>query len=165
MANAALRQASVPQSDLRPARTSLRRSAVRARITLRNDLAESSRLSRFVEAFAAEHHVAADEAARLQVILEELLTNVVKYGYEGASRQGSVSVVLALDGDRLTIEFDDDGVAFDPLTHQAPDLQLSVEDRPVGGLGLHILRSLADEAHYRRDGDHNRLSLVRRIVR
>ena len=134
-------------------------------ITLRNEMAESARLVRFIDAFAAKHRLPADEVARLQVILEELLTNVVKYGYRGALGHGSVAVALALEGDRLAIEFDDDGVAFDPLTHQAPDLQLPAEERPVGGLGLHLLRSLTDEAHYRRDHDRNHLSLVRRIAR
>jgi anti-sigma regulatory factor (Ser/Thr protein kinase) len=128
-------------------------------------MAEVARLVRFADAFAAGHRLPADEAARLQVILEELLTNVVKYGYRGTSAQGSITVALAFDGNNLAIEFEDDGIAFDPLSHQAPDLHLSAEERPVGGLGLHLLRSLTDKGHYRRDLDRNHLSLVRRIAR
>ena len=165
MQSAASRHETVPQFNRRSAGKSLTRTAVRDCITLRNEMAEVARLVRFIDAFAAKHRLAADEVARLQVILEERLTNVVKYGYRGALGHGSVTVALALDGDRLVIEFDDDGVPFDPLTHQAPDLQLPAEDRPVGGLGLHLLRALTDEAHYRRDLDRNRLSLARRIVR
>ncbi|HUN50786.1 MAG TPA: ATP-binding protein [Candidatus Sulfotelmatobacter sp.] len=138
---------------------------MQAQITLQNRLSETGRLVHFVENFAAAHGIAADEVARLQVILEELLTNVVKYGYAEPAGQGSISVALALERGRLSIEFDDDGVAFDPLTHQPPDLERAVEERPVGGLGLHILRALADEAHYRRQGGRNHLSLVRRIGR
>ena len=138
---------------------------MRAHITLQNRLSETARLTPFVERFAAAHGLAADEAARLQVILEELLTNVVKYGYAETAGRGSIAVTLALEDGRLSIEFDDDGIAFDPLTHQPPDLALPAEQRPVGGLGLHILRSLADEAHYRREDGRNHVSLVRRVVR
>jgi len=165
MQSAASHRVDEPKFQGRSARMSLRRTAVRDCITLRNEMAESVRLVRFVDAFAAKHGMPADEVARLQVILEELLTNVVKYGYSGALGQGSIAVALVLEGDRLTIEFDDDGRAFDPLTHQAPDLQLPTEERPIGGLGLHLLRSLTDEAQYRRDGNRNHLSLVRRIAR
>jgi serine/threonine-protein kinase RsbW len=165
MQNAAGQQAEIPPFDPSSARKSLRRTAVRDRITLRNEMTEVARLVEFVDAFATKHGIPADEVARLQVILEELLTNVVKYGYRGGLGHGSIAVALARDGDRIVIEFDDDGVAFDPLTHQAADLQLPADERPVGGIGLHLLRSLTDEAHYRRERDRNHLSMVRRIGR
>jgi len=75
-----------------------------------------------------------------------------------------IEVVLSLNAGELTIDFSDDGRPFDPLIAAPPDLDQPLADRPVGGLGLHILRSLVDHARYRRDGDRNRLVLTRAIA-
>jgi serine/threonine-protein kinase RsbW len=63
----------------------------------------------------------------------------------------------------LTIEFGDDGQAFNPLDRVAPDLSEPLESRPVGGLGLHMIRELADEAHYSRRDGRNVVRLSRRV--
>jgi serine/threonine-protein kinase RsbW len=116
----------------------------------------------FVGSFVREQGLAADEAARILILLEELVTNLVKYGYPDRAEPGQAEIVLALDGSRLQIEFIDDGCAFDPLAAAPPNLEEPVEDRQVGGLGLHILRSMTVEARYERRNEKNvtRLSRV-----
>ena len=111
-------------------------------------------LQGFVAIFAAEHELAADDRARILIVIEELFTNLSRYGYPSQSEpEGVADVALELEGSQLTIEFGDDGRAFDPLANAAPNLDQPAETRPIGGLGLHIVRELADEAHYsRRDG-------------
>jgi anti-sigma regulatory factor (Ser/Thr protein kinase) len=121
------------------------------------------RVPEFVAAFATAHGLAAVETARISVVLEELLTNLVKYGYPTRTEPGVVDIALELDGTRLTIELVDDGAAFDPLAQAAPDLGLPPETRPVGGLGIHIVKALADEAHYSRRDDRNVIRLIRRV--
>ena len=64
---------------------------------------------------------------------------------------------------RLRISFVDDGQPFDPLAFRGPDLEEAAEERGIGGLGIHIVRSLVDQARYRREDDRNHLHLVRRI--
>ena len=138
---------------------------MRASITLRGEAAELARLEAFAEKFACNSGLADDERARLLVILEELFTNVVKHGYSAQSAAGSVAVALGWKHGRLTIDFVDDGPPFDPLAHSAPDLDAPVEQRPIGGLGIAIVRALIDQARYCRKGHRNHLHLVRRLAR
>ena len=135
---------------------------MRASITLRGEAAELVRLEAFAEAFARNCALADDERSRLLVILEELFTNVVEHAYEGAA--ASVAVTLGWKHGRLTIDFVDDGPPFDPLAHSAPDLDAPLEQRPMGGLGIAIVRAFVDRARYCRKGDRNHLHLVRRIA-
>jgi anti-sigma regulatory factor (Ser/Thr protein kinase) len=121
-------------------------------------------LQGFVATFAAEHGLAADDRARILIVIEELFTNLSRYGYPSQSEpEGMAEVTLELEGSQLTIEFGDNGQAFDPLANTAPNLDQPVKTRPVGGLGLHIVRALADEAHYYRRNGRNVIRLSRRV--
>jgi anti-sigma regulatory factor (Ser/Thr protein kinase) len=133
-------------------------------LALRNDDAELDRLVEFAGEFARNNSLPDEERSRLLIILDELFTNVVKYGYEGRPIEGHIEVNLSLDSGRLLIEFVDDGVPFDPLQSTPPDLDQPVEERPLGGVGLAIVRALVEEAGYRRDGDRNRLTLGRKVA-
>lgn len=118
----------------------------------------------FVATFAAEQGLAADDRARILIVLEELFTNLSRYGYPNQSEpMGIAEVTLELEGSRLTIEFGDDGQAFDPLANAAPNLDQPANTRPVGGLGLHIVRELADESHYSRRDGRNVIRISRRV--
>jgi anti-sigma regulatory factor (Ser/Thr protein kinase) len=142
---------------------------MKARLNLRNDNADLVRLSEFASEFTLRHKLADEDSARLQIILDELFTNVVKYGYEGATGEGHpaghIEVALSLEADRLIIEFIDDGCPFDPLASSPPDLDVPVEEREIGGVGVALVRALVDEAEYRRDDDRNRLTLGRTVLR
>jgi serine/threonine-protein kinase RsbW len=137
---------------------------MQSRLIIRADSAAMRQVDGFVASFVREKGIAADEAARILILLEELLTNLVKYGYPDRAEPGQVEIALALDGSRLQIEFIDDGCAFDPFAAPPPNLDEPVEDRQVGGLGLHILRSLTDEARYERRIDKNVTRLFRVVA-
>ena len=138
---------------------------VTASLTLRTDPAELRRLTAFAEGFAGRHALPPAEWARLAILLEELFTNAVNHGYPIPGSPGRIEVVLDCAGERLTIEFSADGAAFDPLKAALPDLERSPAHRPVGGLGLYIVRALADESHYRREPGRNRVFLTRHVDR
>ena len=70
---------------------------------------------------------------------------------------------LAIDGDLLTLDFRDEGAPFDPLSTEPPDLEADIMDRPIGGLGLYLIRQIAEETHYRRVDDANLLRVTLRI--
>jgi serine/threonine-protein kinase RsbW len=137
---------------------------MRASIALRSEATELTRLEAFAEAFARDCGLADDERARLLIILEELFTNVVAHGHGAQFTAGNVAVALGRRRGRLTIDFIDDGLPFDPLAHPGPDLETPAEQRPIGGLGIAIVRALVDQARYRRKGDSNHLHLVRRLA-
>jgi anti-sigma regulatory factor (Ser/Thr protein kinase) len=138
---------------------------MRASLKVRAERGAMRELEGLVEKFAAEQGLAADDKARTLIVIEELLTNLAKYGYADRSEvRGTAEVTLELEGNRLTIEFDDDGDAFDPFGKTAPDLNQAAESRPIGGLGLHMVRELAEEATYSRRNGRNVVRLCRRVT-
>jgi serine/threonine-protein kinase RsbW len=132
-----------------------------ALLGLRGVAAELGRLTDFAEKFARHHGLPEAERSRLLIILEELFTNAVNYGYPEGAAAGRIEISLAVKQGRLEIGFSDDGRPFDPIAHDPTDLDRPLDERPIGGLGVHLLRSLVDEARYRRDGGRNRLDLIR----
>jgi serine/threonine-protein kinase RsbW len=133
-----------------------------ASVTLRNERGESIRLGDFAAGFARENGLPDDERTRLLIILEELFTNAVAYGYAPGAT-GGITVTLQRERCRLVIDFVDDGQPFDPLAFPEPDLDVPEEERAIGGLGIHIVRSFVDEARYNWKNGRNHLHLVRRI--
>jgi serine/threonine-protein kinase RsbW len=104
------------------------------------------------EAFLAKHAVSDRTAAQMLVALDEIVSNIFAHGV----REGepTVAVRLHVTDTRIAGEIVDDGIAFDPLGAAPPDTGLSLEDRPIGGLGLHIVRRTMDDISY--DRDHGR---------
>ncbi len=113
-----------------------------------------------LETFAEQEGWTSKLEFEVKLVVEELFTNVVNYGdCPGAP----VQIDFMSEQDRLTIEMADSGRPFDPLVDTPePDTTSSVEDRAIGGLGVHLVLTMMDEARYRRDGDLNRLTLVKR---
>jgi serine/threonine-protein kinase RsbW len=137
---------------------------MQSRVSVRADSAAMRQVDAFVAAFVSEQGIAADDAARVLILLEELLTNLVKYGYPDRAEPGRAEIALALNGSRLEIEFIDDGCAFDPMAGPSPNLDEPLEERPIGGLGLHLLRSLTEVVRYERRDNKNVIRLSRSIA-
>ncbi|MYE11019.1 MAG: ATP-binding protein [Gammaproteobacteria bacterium] len=115
-----------------------------------------------IEAFCNAQAWPADVVFQIGLVVEELGINVVNYAYEdGAEHEFSISVTS--DDGSLTLEIVDGGQAFDPLEDAPePDLDASLEDRPIGGLGVYLVRTIMDELSYRREDGHNRLTAIKR---
>ena len=94
--------------------------------------------------------------------IEELVTNCIKYGYVD-SNEHLIDVDMRVTDGRLVVHVTDDGRAFNPLEAAAPDLSLPLEERPVGGLGLHLLRTMSDAMTYERRDHRNSTTLVKRL--
>ena len=138
---------------------------MKAKLRLRNTPADATRLREFVTTFAGQRGLSETDRRHLQIIFDELFANLVTHGYGAARSDGQIDVSLSLERDRLTIEFVDDGRPFNPLAAPPADLELPVAARPVGGIGIPIVRALVDEIGYARFGNRNRLTLVRSIRR
>ncbi len=121
---------------------------------------ELQRLASAVDRLAADDGWPESLAFKVNLILEELALNVIRYGHdEEGLHEVDIRIVSRADG--LTIEMTDDGRPFDPLTDAAaPDLDASVEDRRIGGLGIHLTRSMTSEMRYRREDGKNCLTLT-----
>jgi anti-sigma regulatory factor (Ser/Thr protein kinase) len=138
---------------------------IEASLSVRADAEATGATVRFLGAFLRQHGVAGDDIARCLIVLEELVSNLVKYGYADEASRGTVTVTLRLADDRLRVEIVDDGREFDPFARPAPDLDAPLEERPVGGLGLHLVKGLMDETSYRRQDGRNITEIGRRVVR
>ena len=131
-------------------------------IRLANRLPEIARLAELIEAFGAEHGVPERAVFNLTLSLDESLTNVIEYAFPDGGEH-EILVRLSLDEMALQAEVTDDGPPYDPTLRPDPDTSLSVEDRPIGGLGVYFAKRMMDRVEYRRDPGANRLTLVRLI--
>jgi serine/threonine-protein kinase RsbW len=118
-----------------------------------------SALSEFVRGGAVGAGIAEDELAKLDLVLEEVLINVARYAY--TPETGAVEVAYSQAGPRkLHVEIADFGRVFNPLEADPPDFSLGLADRPIGGLGVFLVRSMVDSIAYRREEDRNILSFT-----
>ena len=123
-------------------------------IQLKNNLSELESLNKVVAEFAERHHLSSKVLFNLNLALEEILTNVISYAYDDKDEH-QITVRLFLEQGQLKVEVEDDGRPFNPLEAPEPDLSKSLEERPVGGLGIHLVRKLMDELEYRREEGRN----------
>jgi len=129
------------------------------RLTLPASAGSISALSEFVRGGAVAAGVAAKEFEKLDLILEEILINVARYAY--TPETGVVEVAYTPAGSsKLRVEIADFGRVFNPLEVDPPDLSRGLADRPIGGLGVFLVRSMVDSISYRREEDRNILSFT-----
>ncbi len=96
---------------------------------------------------------------RVHLVIEELLLNIADYGYDGGVHEVEVNFIS--ESDALTIEIVDDGRPFDPLSDAPlPDVSASADERPIGGLGIHLVKNMMDDMRYRRENGKNHLTMV-----
>jgi|HubBroStandDraft_6_1064221.scaffolds.fasta_scaffold1354519_2 serine/threonine-protein kinase RsbW len=120
-----------------------------AELTARQDAI--SALTRRVAAFLADSGIDARAAYHVELVLDELLTNVATHG--GA--EAPVHVSLTISPDRVVAEVVDSGIAFDPCVARNVDVTAGLEERPVGGLGLLLVQRMTESLAYERAGDRN----------
>lgn len=135
---------------------------LRDSIDLDNDVRQVSALNHFIRSVASRMGMAEKPARNLQLAVEEIVVNVMHYAYP-PGETGRVHVEATSDGRMVRITVSDEGVAFDPTAVAEVDTTRSAEDRPVGGLGVHLARHLADSIHYERVGEQNVLTLTKMI--
>ena len=114
----------------------------------------------FVEQALAGLNTPASERDKIMMALDEALTNVVLYAYPEDCR-GTVGIQLRRDDNTITAEIVDHGKPFDPTAHPAPDITLPIEQRPIGGLGIHLMRNLMTSLRYYRKQGENHLVLTK----
>jgi anti-sigma regulatory factor (Ser/Thr protein kinase) len=136
-------------------------------LRLRNDLAELERLGVAIEAFGARHGLSTAAIFDVHLALDEILTNVISYGYDD-DQPHAVTVRLSIDGAhrprRVQVEVEDDGRAFNPLAVVPPDVDAPVEERPIGGLGIFLVRRVMDDLEYRRQQGKNVLVMRKALA-
>ena len=131
-------------------------------ITIVNQGGELARVAGLLDRLAAEHHLAPEVLADMQVALDEVLTNITNYAYTDDAEH-EIRIRFKVSGDMLEAVIEDDGASFDPLAIPAPGVSAPLRERRVGGVGIHFVRSLMDHVAYVRAGERNRLVLRKRF--
>jgi serine/threonine-protein kinase RsbW len=127
-------------------------------ITLPADLAHLQAFLEQADHWAREAGLSEKKVQDIALATEEALVNIFHYGYREG--EGEVAMACRIAPETLTLEIRDTGQPFNPLSREDPDTSLSLEDRPIGGLGIFLIKQLMDEVHYRREGDQNILTVV-----
>lgn len=130
-------------------------------LVIRNEIGELNRLVSFLEGLEEEWNLPPALVPSLNLALEEALSNVIFYAYEKGT-ENQISLEFSLKGKEMTVVISDEGKPYDPTQKEDPDLNLPVEDRPIGGLGIFLIRQIMDEVKYSREDRKNRLTLVKR---
>ncbi len=131
-------------------------------LTLKNEVEELNKLPEFVESVCEKAGVDILLVTSLNLALEEAVTNVVLYAYQES--KGLVDIDAVYDEKQIKFIITDSGIAFDPTKKEAVDTTLGVEERSIGGLGIHLVRQIMDSVDYERVNEKNVLTLQKNLT-
>ncbi|CAA7627482.1 SpoIIE family protein phosphatase [Magnetospirillum sp. SS-4] len=158
-----VRMMTPPAQPLPPSPSAAAMEPDRLGVTIANDVSELERLAGLVDAFVEKHALPEKLAFNLNVCLDELITNIISYGYDDEDPHDIV-VNFSYDGREFVTEIIDDANEYDPFTQAPePDLDLEVDDRPIGGLGVFLVKEFMDRTEYRHE-DRRNVTVLRKTV-
>lgn len=131
-------------------------------LTLHNDVQEVPQLASFIDEVAEACGIDMATTMSLNLAMEEAVVNVMNYAYP-AGTVGNVDIDAEFADGQLTFVLSDSGTPFDPTQAGTPDLTLDAEERPIGGLGIFLVRQIMDTIVYRRSDGKNILTLTKNI--
>ena len=131
-------------------------------IILTNDISEISKLNEFVEEIGNEFSLTPDVVFNVNLVLEEAIVNVINYAYPKEKHE-SIHLSAQLHEDSIVFVLTDTGMQFDPTKAPEADITLSLEDRPIGGLGIFLIRQIMNEVSYERIDGKNVLTLSKKL--
>lgn len=132
----------------------------RLELFFRNSADEAPRMARKVEQFLTDKEVAEPIINKILLCVDELITNIIAHAYTD-NEEHAVELQCTVAPTYLILELRDDGVEFDPTKQTRASTEGSLEERSVGGLGIHLVTSLMDSVEYQREGDFNVLKATK----
>ena len=129
-------------------------------LTLGNDIRQIPKLADFILSIAEEKHLSQSLSTNINLALEEAVTNVMMYAYPKGT-EGTVTIDALLKDKSLEFTVSDSGVAFDPTAAPDVDIQKDLKDRPIGGLGIYLVKKIMDEVRYQRKDGRNYLTMIK----
>lgn len=131
-------------------------------IILTNDISEINKLTEFVEEIGNKLSLAPDVVFNLNLVLEEAVVNIINYAYPKEEHQ-SIYLSATLHEGSIILVLTDTGVEFDPTMAPEADITLSAEERPIGGLGIFLIRQIMNEVRYDRIDGKNVLTMEKKL--
>jgi sigma-B regulation protein RsbU (phosphoserine phosphatase) len=130
---------------------------------LKNQLTEIDRFKESFNAFSEENEIPTPIRRELKMVFDELLNNVVSYAYQD-DHEHEIEVRVEVAGERIVVSIADDGIPFNPFDAAKPDTSLALEERAIGGLGIHLVLNVMDKVAYQRRTDKNVLNMVKKLT-
>lgn len=135
---------------------------VEKELTIANNLNELNRLAEFVESLCEELSLSAETTMNINLALEEAIVNIINYAYP-SKEQHDILLKVTSNERQLIFLLTDNGVVFDPTLVPDADTTSSIEERPIGGLGIFLIRSIMNEISYQRLDGQNRLIMKKNL--
>jgi serine/threonine-protein kinase RsbW len=132
------------------------------RFVIENQIGELSSLAGKIDDMAEAWELPQALAMNINLVIEEAVSNIIFYAFNDNDKH-EISITISLENIRLNIKITDDGIPFNPLKQQQPDITLPAEERPVGGLGIFLISQIMDNMHYSRQKNQNILTLNKSI--
>jgi len=132
-------------------------------IAITNEMSQLDVVANALELLADEWNLMMEETMKLNLVIEEVVTNIINYGYHDHEAH-TINIRLSLDGNLFTMQIIDDAIEFNPLLQAKPDINLSLEDRKIGGLGIHFMRTIMDHLEYSHEDGKNILTLSKKLA-
>lgn len=129
-------------------------------VDLRNRLDDLPKLTGMLAQCGERFGIPEPLIHQLELALDEIVTNVISYAYSDDAAH-LIRVAVGVEANEVTAVVEDDGVPFNPLERATPDTTATIEDREIGGLGIHLMRELMDRVRYDRVGNRNRLTMTK----
>ncbi len=124
------------------------------KLVLKNSIGEISPAADELDRLLSAHGASEEALYVSRLVIDELVSNTVKYGYDD-NGEHEIEIDACLDNNALVLRISDDGHAFNPLEAPEPDTSLPAEERPIGGLGIFLVRNMTDSFHYERKDGRN----------
>ena len=132
------------------------------KVKLKNEISELEQMNAFVDEIGETLNLPTEEVFQIRLAMEEAVANVILYAYP-KGESNVVELEAQLDADTLTIQIIDYGMEFDPTEAKEADTTLSSEERPIGGLGIFLIRQIMDSVEYQRIDGRNILLITKKL--
>lgn len=131
-------------------------------IRIKNQIGELEKIARFIEEICEELGLDMELQMNLNLVIEEMITNVIFYAYPKDVEE-EIELLVKSDGKKLTIVLSDKGMEFDPTTRENPDPDVNPAERDLGGMGIFIVKNIMNEVTYQRLDGKNLLTMTKGI--
>jgi sigma-B regulation protein RsbU (phosphoserine phosphatase) len=128
-----------------------------------NKLTEIDRVNDAFNEFAEQCDIPMTVSLKVNLVFDELLNNIISYAYRD-QQEHSVEIIFDYAGAWLSISISDDGIPFNPFAREEPDTELALDDRDIGGLGIHLVKKFMDEVTYQRRHNRNIVTLAKKLA-
>ena len=132
-------------------------------LTVEAKVENLDKVNDFINNSISEFNCSKKAIMQLGVIVEEIFVNIASYAYPDKVGFATVQVEIKNNPPAVTLTFVDEGVEYNPLTNEDPDLELSVEERGIGGLGIYLVKNIVEEISYNYKDNKNILSLTKNL--